>query len=208
MTVNNSTVQYSHNVMNLSCVPGNAMGLVDGRITFPHKINGTNICGVNPFYPRRILEECCAGPITNITSPAPKDGPMSSSWPVTCMAYCPVILASKGEASDVHTIRSFQDCMGRAFRSAGIGGWKIICTGVSSPGPHECIRFKETPGCTDPYSPSTWGMTGYLPTGTMAQNTETQVNDEDSAAKRMHSGLGPVLVVVLLCILFVHYGAI
>lgn len=135
----------------------------------PYRINGTMICGLNPYrVTRASLEKCCAGPITNITSPAPTSGPFSDSWPLTCFAYCAVKTHLQYDESDSAATDKFVKCV-KDSGGVDLGDYSFVCTGVNGFAPNECIPFRETPGCTQDHS--TWGSTGYLPTSTAPPTT-------------------------------------
>ncbi|KAH8805178.1 hypothetical protein F5884DRAFT_442078 [Xylogone sp. PMI_703] len=133
----------------------------------PYRINGTYICGVNPFTSRAALEKCCQGPITNITSPAPTSGPLSDSWPVTCMAYCPIMLHPKYDGvTDNEAHDKFIDCLTdeNAFHN-------VVCTEVDGYAPNECIPFSQSVGCTDGLTHSTWDGSTYVSGAVLATPT-------------------------------------
>jgi hypothetical protein len=134
----------------------NSSYMVGGEL--PHQINNTYICGVNPYTDRAILEKCCQGPITNITSPAPTAGPYSASWPVTCLAYCPILLKPFYDGvKDNEALNNFRTCMGDAIIAN-------VCTEVNGPAPNECLPMSPSIGCTDRFSHSTWDGSTYVST--------------------------------------------
>lgn len=165
----------------MACKPGREVGTATGTDGLPHKINGTMISGVNPFYPRSALEKCCKGPITNITSPAPEEGPLSASWPAVCIAYCAVKIKLDYNDSDSVASQEFYDCWTAAVKAKGYEEWQVIGTGTDRFGPGECVPFAESPGCTNDAG-AVWQTTGGysslpLPTVTtsMTSNTEQTV---------------------------------
>lgn len=148
----------------------------------PHRINGTYICGVNPFIDRSVLEKCCAGAITNITEPAPTSGPYSDSWPVTCLAYCPIRLEPKFDGvTDEKALKDFANCV---KKSDAVRSW--VCTEVDRPAPNECVQPGLSVGCTDRFSHSTWDGSSFL-SGSLSTPLPSQATG-DSA---MQSSMAP-----------------
>ena len=140
----------------------------------PHRVNNTYICGVNPYNSASLLQKCCQGPVTNITSPAPETGPYSDSWPLTCFAYCAILLKPYYSDQDSVVHNNFTSCL--ASDSSFFGS--IVCTEVNGLAPNECAPFHESVGCTDSRTHQTWGVSGYISsssaTTTMGQSRAQQ----------------------------------
>jgi hypothetical protein len=143
----------------------------------PHRVNSTYICGVNPFTDRAVLEKCCTGPITNITSPAPKSGPLSDSWPVTCLAYCAILLKPKYNGEDEDAAHNeFIDCL-----DASGAFHNVVCTEVNGYAPNECVPLSESVGCTDGFSHSTWDGSTYI-SGALSTTGSTSAASSETAS--------------------------
>jgi hypothetical protein len=144
----------------------------------PWRVNGTYLCGVNPYQISLTdLQSCCDGSVTNITTPAPKTGAYSSSWPVTCLAYCAIDLHPKYDGvTDEATLRVFEKCVN------GFGVYTWVCTEANGLGPDECHPGEEIDGCTDHWSGKTYSKSGYLPLGTSTSMAATATATAGSEA--------------------------
>jgi len=138
--------------MSESCSPSVGIGN-----QLPHSINNTYICGVNPFNSAPLLQKCCQGPVTNITSPAPETGPLSDSWPTTCLAYCAILLHPYYSDQDDAVHENFTNCL--ASDSSFFGS--IVCTEADGLAPNECAAWDEVAGCTNSKS-QTWDGSTYV----------------------------------------------
>jgi hypothetical protein len=167
-------------IMSNTCTPSVRPGA-----ELPYRINGTYICGVNPYVSPSRLASCCLGPITNITSPAPTSGPYSDSWPLTCLAYCGVTKPPDGPPYT----DPFYDCMNANNTAGNING--DVCTEVDGFAPNECIPFHESAGCTSTsaYTTSTYWPSGYTSVGvTACESCMTSSAMAGSATNRRSGG--------------------
>jgi hypothetical protein len=153
----------------------------------PYRINGTYICGVNPYTSPSLLAHCCLGPITNITTPAPTSGPYSSSWPLTCLAYCAITKPPDGPPYT----NPFYDCM-NANGTSGTDVIGVVCTEANGFAPNECVPFHESAGCTstNAYTTSTYWPSGYTSTGVAASDSSATSSATAESATTGSSGGG------------------
>lgn len=157
--------------MSNSCTPAS---LVVSPL--PHNINNTYICGINPFNSQNLLQKCCQGPVINITSPAPETGPLSDSWPATCLAYCAILINPSYSDQDIAVHENFVNCLGNDPSFFG----SILCAKSNGRAPNECAPYNEVVGCTNTVS-QTWDGGSYISGGAITSPTTTGLGSSNGS---------------------------